>query len=131
MTLRVIAGLITPDEGYSRLNGALLFDSAAGVSLAPRKRSLGYVFQHLALFPHMTVEGNILYGAHGLSGMERKHRAGTMIERFMLAGLEQKFPHEISGGQKQRDAFARALIRRPSALLLDEPFSALDTPLRV
>lgn len=131
MTLRIIAGLMTPDDGYNRLNGTLLFDSRTGVNLAPRKRSLGYVFQHLALFPHMTVEGNILYGAHGLDGRERKRRAKTMIEQFMLSGLERKFPHEISGGQKQRVAFARALIRRPAALLLDEPFSALDNPLRV
>jgi molybdate transport system ATP-binding protein len=131
VTLRIIAGLMTPDEGSVRLNGSVLFDGRAGVNLAPRKRSLGYVFQHLALFPHMTVEGNILYGAHGLDGRERKRRAEIMIEQFQLSGLERKFPNEISGGQKQRVAFARALIRRPAALLLDEPFSALDNPLRI
>lgn len=131
MTLQMIAGLLTPDEGSIQLNGRVLFDTKDGIDLAPQKRSFGYVFQDLALFPHMTVEDNILYGAHGLSQEDRKRHAKEMIDQFILSGLEQKFPHEISGGQKQRVAFARALIRQPSALLLDEPFSALDQPLRV
>jgi molybdate transport system ATP-binding protein len=131
ITLRALAGLLVPDEGHIRLNGHVLFDNKAGIDLVPQKRSFGYVFQDLALFPHMTVLNNILYGAHGLPKEDRKLRAKEMIEQFMLSGLERKFPHEISGGQKQRVAFARALIRRPAALLLDEPFSALDNPLRV
>ncbi len=130
LTLRMIAGLMKPDGGAINLNGNPLYDSAAAIDLPPQARSFGYVFQDLALFPHMTVLENILYGAHGLSRSERVQRARDMMERFMIAGLEKKFPHEISGGQKQRVALARALIRRPDALLLDEPFSALDAPLR-
>ncbi|HQO77735.1 MAG TPA: ATP-binding cassette domain-containing protein [Thermodesulfobacteriota bacterium] len=130
LSLQVIAGLLVPDEGHIQLNGRVLFDDKAGIDLAPQKRAFGYVFQDLALFPHMTVQDNIRYGAHGLNENDRKHRAGKVIEQFKLSGLEKKFPHEISGGQKQRVAFARALIRRPAALLLDEPFSALDNPLR-
>jgi molybdate transport system ATP-binding protein len=130
MTLRMIAGLMKPDEGAIRLNGNDLFDSAAAINLPPQVRSFGYVFQDLALFPHMTVRENILYGAHGLSRSEREQRCREMMERFMISGLEKQYPNEISGGQKQRVALARALIRRPDALLLDEPFSALDAPLR-
>ncbi|MBF0475470.1 MAG: ATP-binding cassette domain-containing protein [Deltaproteobacteria bacterium] len=131
MTLQMLAGLMAPDEGLIQLNGRVLFDNQAGIDLSPQKRSFGYVFQNLALFPHMTVKDNILYGAHGLGRDDRKQRAEEMIEQFMLSGLERKFPHEISGGQKQRVAFARALIRRPAALLLGEPFSACDNPLRI
>jgi molybdate transport system ATP-binding protein len=130
MTLRMIAGLMKPDEGAIRLNGNDLFDSAAAINLPPQVRSFGYVFQDLALFPHMTVRENILYGAHGLSRSEREQRCREMMERFMISGLEKQYPNEISGGQKQRVALARALIRRPAALLLDEPFSAFDAPLR-
>ncbi|HYA85874.1 MAG TPA: ATP-binding cassette domain-containing protein [Nitrospirota bacterium] len=131
LTLQLIAGLMKPNHGSIGLNGKTLFDSESGSNLAPQERSFGYVIQNLALFPHMTVHENILYGAHGLSRTERDQRAGVIIDRFQLAGLEKKYPAEISGGQKQRVALARALIRRPAALLLDEPFSALDNPLRV
>lgn len=131
LTLQMIAGLITPDEGSIRLNERALYDSALPVNLMPQERSFGYVFQDLALFPHMTVLENILYGGHGIQKNERLRRAAEMIERFQLTGLEKKLPNMISGGQKQRVALARALIRRPDALLLDEPFSALDAPLRL
>ena len=120
-----------PDQGIIRLNDRTLFDSASNVDLPPQERSFGYVFQDLALFPHMTVWENIIYGAHGISKSERKHQADDMIDRFKLVGLVHKYPSEISGGQKQRVALARTLIRRPDALLLDEPFSALDNPLRL
>ena len=130
MTLQMIAGLMKPDEGAILLNGSPVYDSAEAINLPPQARSFGYVFQDLALFPHMTVRENILYGAHGLNKHERELRCRDMMARFMIAGLENKYPTEISGGQKQRVALARALIRRPDALLLDEPFSALDAPLR-
>jgi len=130
LTLQMIAGLTTPDEGSLKLNGHTLFCSRTGIDIAPQGRSFGYVFQDLALFPHMTVRENILYGAHGMPKNEREHEADTMIDRFHLIGLENKPPSQISGGQKQRVALARALIRKPEALLLDEPFSALDNLLR-
>lgn len=131
VTLQMLAGLLAPDAGRVEMNGEVLFDSVEGIDLVPQRRSFGYVFQDLALFPHMTVEGNILYGGQGLERGERERRAREMVGHFMLGGLERKHPSEISGGQKQRVALARALMRRPAALLLDEPFSALDNPLRV
>jgi molybdate transport system ATP-binding protein len=131
MTLQLIAGLIKPDSGVVRLDDTLYFDSLSKTDLPPQKRLFGYVFQDLALFPHMTVWQNILYGAPLLSGNEKPDRAHDLIRSFKLSGLEKRYPSEISGGQKQRVAFARALIRRPRMLLLDEPFSALDRPLRL
>ncbi|RPH86422.1 MAG: ATP-binding cassette domain-containing protein, partial [Desulfobacteraceae bacterium] len=131
MTLQMIAGLMKPDQGTIRLGERLLFDSRAGIDLRPQERSIGYVFQDLALFPHMTVRGNITYGANGLGKKEGRKKTEEMIESFHLEGLGDKKPVEISGGQRQRVALARALIRRPKLLLLDEPFSALDHPLRL
>jgi molybdate transport system ATP-binding protein len=131
MTLQLIAGLIKADKGQVSLDDIVYFDSSAGTNLPPQKRPFGYVFQDLALFPHMTVLQNILYGAGNLPKNEKLDRAREMIQAFKLTGLEERHPYEISGGQKQRVAFARALIRRPKMLLLDEPFSALDRPLRI
>jgi molybdate transport system ATP-binding protein len=130
MTLQLMAGLVRPDEGWISLNDRVLFESRSEINLAPQDRSIGYVFQNLALFPHMTVKGNILYGAGGLKKEQREERNREMIAAFHLEGLEARYPSEISGGQQQRVALARALIRRPDLLLLDEPFSALDNPLR-
>ncbi len=130
LTLQMIAGLIGPDQGVIRLDEMLFFDSASGKGLRPQDRMLGYVFQDLALFPHMTVHQNILYGGHGISKTESLVRADEMIRRFRIADLRDRLPAQISGGQKQRVALARALMRRPRALLLDEPFSALDNPVR-
>jgi molybdate transport system ATP-binding protein len=130
LTLQMIAGLLSPDQGFIHLNERTFFDSLSGRNLSPQERSCGYVFQDLALFPHMTIQENILYGAHGLSKIECEQQAGNMIEKFKITGLEKKYPSEISGGQKQRVALARALIRKPDVLLLDEPFSALDNLLR-
>jgi len=130
LTLQMIAGLLSPDQGFIHLNEITLFDSLSGRNLPPQERSCGYVFQDLALFPHMTIQENILYGAHGLSKVDCEQQAGNMIGNFKITGLENKYPSEISGGQKQRVALARALIRKPDVLLLDEPFSALDNPLR-
>jgi molybdate transport system ATP-binding protein len=130
LTLRLIAGLARPDSGCVAAGEHILLDTARGTCLPPQRRSIGYVFQDLALFPHMTVLGNVLYGGHGLEREDRASRADRLITRFGLSGIQKRRPGEISGGQKQRVAFARALLRHPAVLLLDEPFSALDTPLR-
>ena len=131
MTLQMITGLLRPDEGLVRADGKIFFDSVSGVDTSPQARTFGYVFQDLALFPHMTVMRNILFGAPDVPKQEKLSRAQAMMEAFKLVGLENRYPSEISGGQKQRVAFARALIRHPAVLLLDEPFSALDKPLRI
>ena len=131
LTLQLIAGLLKPDSGVITANEKTYFDAERHINAAPQQRSLGYVFQDLALFPHMTVRQNILFGAKGVPEDERNERYRKLTETFYVAALENKRPSEISGGQKQRVAFARALMRRPDVLLLDEPFSALDTPLRI
>jgi molybdate transport system ATP-binding protein len=131
LTLQTIAGISRQGGGYVKLNGRMLFNRAMGINLPPQQRSVGYVFQDLALFPHMTVRQNILYGAYGIDKSTARQKCAVMLELFRLNGQEDKYPHEISGGQKQRVAFARALIRKPDLLLLDEPFSSLDNPLRL
>ena len=131
MTLQLLSGLLQPDSGSIRFDGSIFFDTMQRISLPPQQRNIGYVFQDLALFPHMTAEQNILYGAAGISPQDRERRLRDIMNLFHLEGLEHKLPCEISGGQKQRVAFARALIRQPDLLLLDEPFSALDHHLRI
>jgi molybdate transport system ATP-binding protein len=130
LTLQLIAGLLKPDQGRIAANGDILFDSEKHINVPPQHRNLGYVFQDLALFPHMSVRQNIAYGAAAVPRADRRQRVAEMLQIFHLEGLAEKLPAEISGGQKQRVALARSLIRRPQALLLDEPFSALDNPLR-
>lgn len=131
LTLRLIAGLMRPDSGRVALGERVLFDSDTGESVAPQEREVGFVFQDLALFPHLNVFKNITYGLGHLAKGDRADRAEEFVSRFHLQGLAKRYPREISGGQKQRVALARALARRPRALLLDEPFSALDLPLKV
>jgi molybdate transport system ATP-binding protein len=131
LTLQLVAGLMKPDSGVVTVNGTTYFDSDHGINIGPQKRSIGYVFQDLALFPHLTVRQNILFGARGVPGHIKAVRCREMTEAFYLNAIEDRYPSEISGGQKQRVAFARALVRRPEVLLLDEPFSSLDTPLRL
>ena len=131
MTLQCIAGVQTPDSGRIVLDGETLFDSARSINLPPQKRRVGYLFQHYALFPHMTVEKNILCGLHGEKDKAvRRQRMREMVELLQLDGLEQHRPDELSGGQAQRAALARMLVSQPHLLLLDEPFSALDSHLR-
>ncbi len=130
LTLHMAAGLLQPDAGVIKTEKRIFFDSAGGICCAPQQRRIGYVFQSPALFPHMTVRQNIEYGATGLAGPDRRRRYREMIDLFQLFGIESRRPAEISGGQKQRAAFARALIRKPDLLLLDEPFSALDMQIR-
>jgi molybdate transport system ATP-binding protein len=130
MTLQLIAGLMEPDAGFICSNGNIFFDKSSGINISPQQRSLGYVFQDRILFPHMTVRENIAYGLRSKSREERDTRVSDMIRLFRLEGLEKMPPSAISGGQKQRVALARALIERPKALLLDEPFTALDSSLR-
>ena len=130
LTLKCIAGVLTPDEGRIVLNDRVLFDSATGVNLPPQRRRVGYLFQQYALFPTMTVEQNIGAGAVGVSREERARRAAEQVRAFHLEGLERLRPAQLSGGQQQRVALARILVGSPELILLDEPFSALDGHLR-
>lgn len=129
LTLKCIAGIETPDEGYIILDDKILFDSKKKINLIPQNRNIGYMFQNFALFPNMTVVENIGAGLKA-SSKEKKHIVDEMIELFQLQGLENKYPIQLSGGQQQRIALARCIAYNPDALLLDEPFSALDTHLK-
>ncbi len=130
MTLKCIAGIVTPDEGRIVLNGRVLFDSEAGVNLRPQERRVGYLFQSYALFPNMTVEQNIAVGVLGKGKEERARTIARQVAAFRLDGLQKKRPAQLSGGQQQRVALARIMASEPELLLLDEPFSALDGYLR-
>jgi len=129
MLLRCIAGLETPQRGRIVLNGRVLFDSQTGVNVPSRDRRIGVLFQNYALFPHLTVAQNIAFGLQ-LPKPQRQRLVDEQIELMQLQGLANRYPYELSGGQQQRVALARACANAPEALLLDEPFSALDTHLR-
>jgi molybdate transport system ATP-binding protein len=129
MTLKCIAGIEKPDEGYIALNDKVLFDSEKKINLKAQERKTGYLFQSYALFPKMTAYQNIIAPLQ-CSKKEKQRRSRYWIEKFALSGLEKSFPHQLSGGQQQRAALARMLICEPNAVLLDEPFSALDSNLR-
>lgn len=133
-TLKMMAGIVHPDRGHVRVAGRTLFDSACAIDLSPQARRLAYVFQDYALFPHLTVRQNIAFARHGgwlnPSRNADDEAVARWIEAFQLQAIISLYPHQISGGQRQRTALARALVNGPSALLLDEPFAALDKSLR-
>jgi molybdate transport system ATP-binding protein len=122
--LRLIAGLDTPDAGSIRCGDEVWYEGARGVRLPPQKRRVGYLSQDYAVFPHLTVRGNVAYGARGLA-------VEDLLARFDLSELAGRYPRQLSGGQLQRVALARALAAQPRLLLLDEPLSALDDPTRL
>ncbi len=126
LTLQAIAGLLKPDSGRIAIDERVLFDDKKRVNIPTRLRSVGYVFQNYALFPHLTVAENIGYGLAGLSKQEKQQKVRSILETVQLEGLAKRYPNELSGGQQQRVALARTLVTEPDILLLDEPFSALD-----
>lgn len=130
MMLKCIAGIETPDEGRIVIDGRVLYDSREGINLPAGKRKVGYLFQNYALFPTMTVLENIAIGIPEKKKAVRLEKAKTWIQKFLLTGLENHYPSQLSGGQQQRVALARMLAAGPEAILLDEPFSALDTHLK-
>ena len=131
MTLRCIAGVVKPDSGRIVLDGRVLFDSEKGINLPPQQRNVGLLFQNYALFPNMTVEQNILCALKKEKDpAARKAACGSALRAMRLEELAHRLPSELSGGQQQRAALARILASRPRILMLDEPFSALDSYLR-
>jgi molybdate transport system ATP-binding protein len=133
-TLRLIAGVSSPDHGRVTIAGRVLFHSESRINLSPQSRALGYVFQDYALFPHLSVRQNIAFARRvGWANPPRDVHDAVVdrwIETFHLNAIADHQPHQISGGQRQRTALARALVHEPTALLLDEPFAALDKGLR-
>jgi molybdate transport system permease protein len=131
MILRCIAGIETPTRGRIVLNDRVLFDSEKGINLPSRDRQIGFLVQNYALFPNMTVAQNIAFGLPpGIANVKMRSQIEELLIAMQLQGLGERYPHQLSGGQQQRVALARALASQPEALLLDEPFSALDTHLR-
>lgn len=128
VTLKCVAGILTPDEGHIELDGVTLYDSAAGIDLPPQRRRVGYLFQNYALFPHMTARQNIAAAVRDRA--RRKTAAEELIRRFRLEEAADLKPRQLSGGQQQRCALARILASEPKAILLDEPLSALDSYLK-
>lgn len=134
MLLHTIAGLITANTGYIKLNQQVLFDKTQKINLTPQERKISYLFQDYLLFPHLTIRQNISFGLTKglLNPSANKHypQVDKWLEKFELTVLADQYPYQLSGGQKQRAALARALVTEPKLLLLDEPFAALDIALR-
>ena len=128
VTLKCIAGILTPDEGHIELDGVALYDSAARINLPPQRRQVGYLFQQYALFPNMTVRQNIAAAVRDKA--RRKSEVAEKLHQFQLEAVADQKPGQLSGGQQQRCALARILVSEPRAILLDEPFSALDSYLK-
>src|SRR5215510_9403253 len=124
--LRCIAGLSNPEEGRIAVGDHVLFDSRKNIRLEPARRGVAFVFQDLALFPHLSVEDNVMYGLRRLDEAERQRRMREILASFQIEHLAGRFPRQISGGEQQRVALARSLVTEPSILLLDEPLSSLD-----
>ena len=130
LTLQCLAGLVRPDAGRIVVNDQVLFDAATGIDLPPQRRRVGYVFQGYALFPHLSVRQNVGFGLRDRPRAERRRAVDAVLERLAMGAYADRYPGELSGGQRQRVALGRALAPDPALLLLDEPLSALDLPLR-
>ncbi len=128
--LRMIAGVVTPDEGRIVLNGRPYFDSSDQISIPIQERRVGYVFQNHTLFPHLTAEQNILYGARSSSHSSVRKKVRELMSMLAIQKTAARYPHELSGGEQQRIALARALASDPLIMLLDEPLSAVDAATR-
>jgi molybdate transport system ATP-binding protein len=130
MTLQCIAGLVKPDEGYIKLNDKILLDTAADINLKPQTRRVGFVFQNYALFPHLNIRDNIAYGIRQLPKKEVEDKVTQLLEKMHITSLGHRYPRQLSAGQQQRVSLARAIAPEPEVLLLDEPFSALDSQVK-
>jgi molybdate transport system ATP-binding protein len=128
--MKMLAGLVVPDEGYIRLNGRTLFDSASKINIPPEKRRIGVVFQHAHLFPHMNVRKNLYYGMNRRTPGERTIDPGQLISVLQLEPLLERSVSSLSGGEKQRVALGRTILACPDLILMDEPLTGLDGPLK-
>ena len=126
-TLKILSGLMNPDEGFIKVNNEVWLNSNSKINLSPQKRKIGYVFQDYALFPNMTVRENLTFA---LEKNQDKTIVDDLLQTMELVALQHQKPNQLSGGQQQRVALARALVRQPDILLLDEPLSAIDTEMR-
>lgn len=128
--LRMIAGILTPDEGSIRMDSQNYFDSVQKINLSMQQRRIGFVFQDYALFPHLTAEQNIAYGVKADNQPLKTEKARKMLSLFHIEHIRKRIPREMSGGEQQRVALARALASNPLIVLLDEPLSAVDVETR-